>query len=134
MSNSLQSSVSRLHAKGLIVARDVLFLTLLMDTKGEEVNTELWNIFHNSYVNPTALDLIREQSAKVVVLSATAESWNSSPYGNILQIINTETLRKLNLMWSNWANPSEPDNLRYNRFRKIFRESLPLIGLIVPMP
>lgn len=110
---------STLDATVLIVARNVLFLTLLLDTEDGKVNRRLWNVFHDLFIDLETLGIIRRQIRKLAHLSTTSETWGNSPYGNVLQIMNTETLIKLNEIWVNYANPQSADILTENLFKKI---------------
>jgi hypothetical protein len=112
--------VHAVNAKFLIVARTILFLSLLLDTKDGELHPRLWNVFHDIYVTPNSLVLIRSQGAMLARLSDTAESWNNGPYSHILQIVNTETLAKLNKSWTNYAKVVDDSSCK--KFRKALQK------------
>jgi len=118
----LQFLVRALHATFLIVARNILFLSLLLDTKDFMLHRNLWNVFHDIYITPNTLNLIRSQGAKLAGLSRTAESWNNGPYSHILQIMNTETLASLNKSWNNYATVVDQDGPSCKKFRKAVRK------------
>jgi len=60
---------STLDATVLIVARNVLFLTLLLDTEDGKVNPRLWNVFHDLFIDLETLGIIRRQIRKLAHLS-----------------------------------------------------------------
>ena len=109
-----------------MLARNILLFTILLDSAGKKANPKLWNIFHDFYIQSEALDLVRDQSAKLVRLSYNIDSWNNGPYGHILHILNTETLRKINTIWTKYANASDAKGEVHKQFRdaieKIVRE------------
>ena len=77
-----------------------------MDGPSDEQYSKLWSVFHDFYIHPDALDVIRDQSAKLTRLSDNMDSWINGPYSKILHIINTETLRKLHNIWLKYTNAS----------------------------
>jgi len=109
-----------------MLARNILLFTLLLDNGGKSVNPKIWNIFHDFYIPSDAFSLVRNQSAKLVLLSSNLESWNNSPYGQILHILDTETLQKVNAIWTKYANASNSKGEIHKHFReaieKIVRE------------
>jgi hypothetical protein len=96
----------------------VLLLTLLLDDSNGHVYSKLWNIFHDFYINSTLLDTIRDQSAKLVRLADTMVTWANSPYGDILHMVNTESLQKLRDIWLKYVNTSDEMDSIHQQFQK----------------
>jgi hypothetical protein len=69
--------------------------------------------------------VIRAQSLKLGRVTSV-NAWNNGPYGNVLKIVNEETLHKLNKIWSKYANASDAKDAGHKQFRdavdKIFNE------------
>jgi hypothetical protein len=107
-----------------MLARGVLLLSLLLDNPDDDVplHSNLWNIFHDFYINSAALEMICAQSAKLGRLSSTMETWGNGPYGDILRVVNTETLQKLREIWSEYANALNSKDSIQKHFQKATRK------------
>src|SRR5271155_2865009 len=105
-----------------MLARGVLLLSLLLDNPDDDVHSKLWNVFHDFYINSAALEMSCAQSAKLVRLSSTMVTWANGPYGDILRVVNTETLQKLREIWSEYANALNSKDSIQNQFQKATRK------------
>ena len=83
---------------GLFEARNVLLFTLLLDDRKSITPRDLWDMYHNLYLECSTFEMIREQSEKLVGLSESIISWNKV-YGDYFLMINFETLKVLNRFW-----------------------------------
>ena len=54
---------------------------------------------HNLALSREALDIIRDQSAKLASLSKDLPTWNSGPYACCLRLVNSQTAEKLRKFW-----------------------------------
>src|SRR5947207_768828 len=102
---------------------------MLLDGPSDEQFAKLWSIFHDFYIHSDALDMIRDQSAKLTRLSDNMDTWVNGPYSKILHIFNTETLRKLHNIWLKYANASpsyDAINLQFRQTtEKVVRDHYP---------
>src|SRR2546423_13692956 len=79
----------------LTVARNVLLYSLLIDDCKFETTRDFWSLFFDLYINSPTRQLIRQQSEKLVSLSASLQDWGNSPYGTHLRMVDSDTLNKL---------------------------------------
>ena len=86
-----------------------MLLTLLLDSVDTEPNPNSWKIFHDFYIDDDAVNVIRNQAQKLVLLTETSADWRSSPYGEIITIANAETFRALRLFWEKYVTPLHSD-------------------------
>jgi hypothetical protein len=101
----------------LTVARGIFLFTMLLDRPSHEYR-KLWSIFHDFYIHSSALDIIREQGTKLARLSENMDSWTNGPYGKILSIVNSESLRKLHNIWQKYSSVSPSYDAIDSDFRK----------------
>lgn len=64
------------------------------------------------------MNTIRKHALKLVQLSEDMVSWATSPYHEILKIVNSETLSLLHEYWFKYATYTDPDGSKFFRFRK----------------
>src|SRR5215471_5689823 len=98
------------------LARNVMHLTLLYDDYESANHRDLFDIFHNFYIQSSTLELIRRQAEKLVRVSESTDLWNAA-YGDYLRMVNTETLNILHHVWKQYYDPK---NLT-SKFSKKFK-------------
>lgn len=107
----------------LIIARNVLLYTLLIDDASSDSPRYLWDLFFNLYVDSTTLELIREQSGNLASLSTSIGVWTEGPYGNSLRIANTETIQLLHHFWTLYHDPTTSFSGAFRNAVKVIYEN-----------
>ena len=95
-----------------------MLFTLLMDDLEGEFQRDYWSIFYDLFIDIPTLDAVRNHARNLCNCSRSLQSWTSGPYNAILRIVNTETLNALNEYWTKYADFRDPNQRRYEAFRK----------------
>ena len=109
----------------LIIARNILLLTLLLDNNDPKDKSppDYWSIFYDLYVDNKTLATIRKHARILFNTSKDMETWIGSPYDQVIRIINIETLSLLRECWLKYATYSDNDRSHTLRFRSQCRQS-----------
>jgi hypothetical protein len=101
------------------LARNVLHLTLLYDDYESANHRDLFDVFHNFYIQSSTLELIRRQSEKLICVSESTDLWNAA-YGDCLRMVNIETLNTLHHVWKHYCDPKN----QTSKFSKKFKTAV----------
>lgn len=121
--NSLQErkiDITHTHHDPYIVARNVFALTFILDLNGhgqagpsdleEHGHTtkqhlaDLFDIYHARFLaDPVTRHLLALHSAKLCEVAQTLEDWESGPYGETIQFVNSKSLEEVRGVWGQYA-------------------------------
>ncbi|KAI9720296.1 MAG: hypothetical protein M1828_005759 [Chrysothrix sp. TS-e1954] len=87
----------------VIVARNALLFTLIVDGAWESNETSLWNIYCHLYVKDEDSNLIQRQARKLFKQSESITSWKRSSYGKLLSFHDEETRKCLRQVWQSFC-------------------------------
>jgi|SRR5271154_7080030 len=62
----------------------------------------IWNLCYHFFIPQQDLDLIREQSSKLISCSETPATWAASPY-SVIRFVSTQTVDELRNIWRRYA-------------------------------
>ncbi|KAJ1325929.1 DUF4470 domain-containing protein [Microdochium nivale] len=149
---------TRLHVttcceNAAVVARDVLFLTLILDAGNGVGDAALWELFHNLFISDACLAVMTAQAGKLFELTTSGglEAWKSNEYGTRLEFRDEQDLRIVRAVWKQYISYAANDsatretlsaNLQQSRVRlhaeigTDLDKVLPLLGLrsAAPLP
>ncbi|KAI0090446.1 hypothetical protein BDY19DRAFT_888350 [Irpex rosettiformis] len=107
-----------------ILARNVVLYTLLMDHDLDDIYHQLWNIYYHFMIDDASLTLLSSHSTKLAGVAEDIETWNTSPYANIVRICNRYTLSELRRLWSLYADVLKWSGARRKTFKRDFQDTL----------
>lgn len=108
----------------ILLARNVLLLTLLADDTAGNNDTKIWNIFYHFYLDQDSLTLLLTQSQKLFELSKSVGTWNKCPYGSFLRMCTQKTLSQLRECWELYAKTEQMSNAEKKRFKRDFNSGI----------
>jgi hypothetical protein len=87
------------------VARNVIFLSFLVDGSAKNLSLDtLWNIYYNSYLSGSDLDILQTQAKKLISASKSLDVWRSSRYGSSLRFCDEATLSNVHSILGQYAS------------------------------
>ena len=90
-----------------------MLFTLLIDDCTATSPKDLWSPFYDFFVDAETFNLIQQQSRNLLESSRSLQSWAESKYGDIIRIVNSETLSILHRFWTQYSDST-------NGTKKIF--------------
>ncbi|KAL9598529.1 MAG: hypothetical protein Q9219_004431 [cf. Caloplaca sp. 3 TL-2023] len=89
------------------VARNVVLLTLIMDTQlyssSKSIqNGTIWRLFYNMLISADDLEILKKHTTKLVATTESIEAWLASPHGPLLQFMDRQTLCSLRQYWTQY--------------------------------
>ncbi|KFA66897.1 hypothetical protein S40285_02310 [Stachybotrys chlorohalonatus IBT 40285] len=90
-----------------VLARNILLFTLLIDEDKNISGDTLWNIYYHLYLNEKDINILRQQTEKLLGLSTSLEDWNASTYGKTIKLCNKSTLDDVKLLWAKIVQGAE---------------------------
>ncbi|ESZ91811.1 hypothetical protein SBOR_7806 [Sclerotinia borealis F-4128] len=90
-----------------ILARNVLFFSLVIDNLSLTSHASIWNICYHFYITDTDNTLLQAQVSKLIEQSANLEVWSSSVYGAAIKFMNKDTLDRTRDIWSQYLQVAE---------------------------
>ncbi|KAL2016797.1 hypothetical protein VTK56DRAFT_2966 [Thermocarpiscus australiensis] len=108
-----------------VIARNILFLTLVLDGSEAISLAQLWNVYYHFYLDETDLQLVGTQARKLLSFSQTLKDWNASQYGTTLRFCDETTLSVLRDVWAKYADAvrDRHTDAYKNRFEDGLKES-----------
>ncbi|KAJ3557710.1 hypothetical protein NM688_g1321 [Phlebia brevispora] len=103
-----------------ILARNILLFTLITDDEYPKHIAHIWNIFYHFFLDEASNALLLTQCRKLVTLSASMDTWNSSAYSAFLRVSSRFTLFELNRLWTLYAATGTFTAKRKKQFREGF--------------
>ncbi|OJJ48721.1 hypothetical protein ASPZODRAFT_62802 [Penicilliopsis zonata CBS 506.65] len=82
-----------------IIARNILFYTLLVDDTERKNTDKIWNLYYHFSIDSDSLHLLRDQADQLQKLASTIEEWNDGKYGHLLRFCDTNTFSKVVGLW-----------------------------------
>lgn len=97
-----------------IVARNVLFLTLLTDY-GKSIQPQLlWNVYYHLFLDEETTQVLQQHVTKLLSASNSLAEWRKSDYGAGFRFTNSSTLISLRDVWAKYAEAlSKKDSAQY---------------------
>ena len=89
------------------VARNVLFLTLLLDEKFDINEDICWSIYFDVSIDSKCFDRICKQAIHLVSLSANISDWHDSKYGKFLTFVDEKSLHNVRVFWQHYHSLSK---------------------------
>ncbi|KAG6919771.1 hypothetical protein DXG01_001610 [Tephrocybe rancida] len=114
-------------AEPAILARNVLLLTMIIDSNDKQVKTSIWNMFFHFYLDQSSLDCLRKQCQKLLNLSVSIEAWKKGKYSQWLQFCSTHTLAKLREQWTLYLGVEDLPDAERLRLRNAFHAGMQLV-------
>ncbi|EFY89272.1 MYND finger family protein [Metarhizium acridum CQMa 102] len=75
-----------------VIARNILFLTLLLDSPGRVAPSCLWDIYYHLYVDDATVEEVLKHVRKLLPLLESLQTWKHGPYANIIRVSDQATL------------------------------------------
>lgn len=82
----------------------------------------LWNIYYHLYLDEAGLDVVLEQTTKLLATSRTITDWNQGPYGKIIKFCDLDTLADARSVWQ--AIKDAAENGQTDSFRAAFQTNI----------
>src|SRR5579859_1055407 len=100
-----------------VLARQILLYTILIDNaKNSHDNKRYFSMLYDFYTTPEALEIVREQSSKLLGISSTLQPWQSSEYGKFINICSENTLTSVRQCWEEYAKPPITDESQLKQY------------------
>ncbi|CAG8017467.1 unnamed protein product [Penicillium olsonii] len=94
-----------------VTARNIILLSLILDDVNGDNKDTIWNLFYHFRVDKHSLELLQTQTAKLLSLSKSLESWHASQYGQHVRICDRISLDRVRGMWGFYGTKREDDDL-----------------------
>lgn len=78
----------------------------------------IWDVFFDLYLDGPAFDLIKRQCGKLDRLFETLATWQSSSYGGVIRIANTETFNLLRQYWNKYSSSYNSSSQFKDKYRQ----------------
>ncbi|QLI68588.1 uncharacterized protein G6M90_00g043450 [Metarhizium brunneum] len=75
-----------------VIARNIFFLTLLLDGPGHVSPSCLWDIYYHLYVDAAAVEQVLKHVKKLLPLLETLGAWKRGPYAKVIRVADQDTL------------------------------------------
>ncbi|KAI5808996.1 hypothetical protein DFH27DRAFT_510162 [Peziza echinospora] len=107
-----------------VLARNVLLYSLLIDDcKANQDNSLLyWNILYNLLLDTDSLQLLQQQSKKLVDASLDEPTWRDGEYGGILRMVSRDTLQQLRGFWQKYADTLDYTEDQLKAYEGMYKE------------
>ncbi|KAL9108238.1 MAG: hypothetical protein Q9227_006976 [Pyrenula ochraceoflavens] len=92
----------------VVIARNVLLLSLLLDDEHESQTKNAWDIYYHIYLESSAKKALEEQARKLYDVSDSLQGWHNSPYGKTLRICDSGTLLRARAVWQTYLPSAHP--------------------------
>ncbi|TLD27938.1 hypothetical protein E2P81_ATG06284 [Venturia nashicola] len=86
-----------------VIARNICLLSLVLDTSNTDQDQLVWDIYYHFYISKTALDLLVEQSKKLVALADSLKSWKAGKYGSLFRFCDSGTFLRVVDIWRGYT-------------------------------
>src|SRR5450432_1917523 len=107
----------------VLLARNVLLFTLLIDGEESSNKTSIWNIYYHMFLDQESLELLEVQSKKLHELAKSIEGWHSSKYGELLRFCDKGSLEKVREVWGSY-DISELSKTERTVYDKRFKDGI----------
>ncbi|KAL1663362.1 hypothetical protein GGF50DRAFT_89416 [Schizophyllum commune] len=101
-----------------IIARDVVLLTLLVDT-GKESNATIWDIFYHFRISRDASDLLHKQCERLLAASEQLDRWARGPYAKFIQPRTEHTLSDIRRFWAKYSSTASFTDTQHRNMRDV---------------
>ena len=107
-----------------MIARNVLLFTLLIDDRNanRDNSTLHWNIFYHLLLDQESLNLLQQQSKKLIEISVDEPTWRDSEYGATLRMVSTDTLEQLRAFWTKYADTGDYTEEQMKAYEGSYKE------------
>lgn len=117
----------------LRLARNILFLSLVLDNALERSSASLWNIYYHFYLDDNDLKILQCQARKLLDVSISAQSWQNGPYGQTLQFFDESTRSSVREIWKTYcsqdvAGPQKADHIFLERLKNAKNLAQKVVG------
>lgn len=106
----------------LCQARNILLLSLVIDSDEDQDENSLWDIYYHTYLDNNTRELLRLQAKKLLGLSKTMGTWQQSKYGSQLAFCDSATLADVRKLWELYS--VEDSAAEASRFKRRFEDEL----------
>ncbi len=89
------------------IARNILLLTLIIDSSDGKKNDANWNIYYHPYLDRPCYDRLRAQAKKLHGLAGALQTWRRSEYSKYIRFCDGGTLARVGKIWRFYAESSE---------------------------
>ncbi|KLJ11754.1 hypothetical protein EMPG_13091 [Blastomyces silverae] len=86
------------------IARNVLLLTLVVDTNEGADTSALWNIYYHLFIDDKSHNLLESQVKKLYRFSSSLRYWHKSEYGRFLRFCDSKTLALVRDIWHSYIS------------------------------
>lgn len=117
-----QSRLIRPANKLTFIGRNILLLSLLIDGEDDVSGDSLWNIYYHFYLDGASVDIVLNQTEKLLVISESLDDWNKSPHGQKIKFCDSDTLRDVRRIWKAIRNAAQDS--RSGASSKLFEKNL----------
>ncbi|KAI0015317.1 MYND finger family protein [Xylariomycetidae sp. FL0641] len=87
-----------------IIARNVLFFSLLLDTSVAPENDSLWSLYYDLYLDREIISILRTQLQGLLDASETLADWQGSRYDKRLRFCDSASLASVRELWSKYLS------------------------------
>ncbi|OAT01884.1 uncharacterized protein BDCG_06279 [Blastomyces dermatitidis ER-3] len=87
-----------------VIARNVLLLTLVVDTNEGADTSMLWNIYYHLFIDDKSHNLLESQVKKLHRFSSSLKYWHKSEYGRFLRFCDSKTLALVRDIWHSYIS------------------------------
>lgn len=107
----------------MVVARNALLVTLILDDSGNKNAEKIWDIYYHVMLHEEPSSLLRDQASKLLDTAATVGEWNKGKYGATVRFCDSYTFSQASKFWKAYAlRPS--DGQAYQEQQEKLRHSL----------
>ena len=90
-----------------MLARNVLFFTMLIDETFDIEEDICWAIYFDVSIDSKCFDQICKQAGRLVSLSENISDWHNSKYGKFLTFVEEKSLHNVRTFWQYYNSLSK---------------------------
>ncbi|KAK3377040.1 hypothetical protein B0T24DRAFT_665870 [Lasiosphaeria ovina] len=87
-----------------VIARNVVFLTLVLDGGAAVSPVQIWNIYYHLYVDADDMHALEAQAEKLVGLSGSLDDWHTGTYGTTIRFCDADSLADVRGIWAEYVH------------------------------
>lgn len=94
-----------------IIARNALFMSLLVSEEATSVIPQLWRLYYNHFLNGEDITAVRVAAERLLDIGDSVEQWHASPLGRHVRMVNRDTLQRVRALLKQYADRCLPDRI-----------------------
>ncbi|KAK2593750.1 hypothetical protein QQS21_008568 [Conoideocrella luteorostrata] len=105
-----------------VIGRNIVLLTLLLESKGKIKSSDLWDIYYHLYVADGTVEIVLRHVQKLMHLLESLQAWKDGSYGTVIKFCDEHSLNDVRGVCRRILDGAELRNT--STYAKRFKENL----------